>query len=152
MTNDVIRRLYRVSVGVATGANMIGTGVIFVLVAILNADVFARGVLHDPIRGVVEAVIFSLALVVFLQLPDVVRSNRLTRSDGLLLLLFESRPNVARMASRTIDFVAGVFMCPIAWTMWPEFVESIETCHFITPPGRREDTGCSGIFATRKCC
>ena len=134
MANDVIRRLYRVSVGVATGANMIGTGVIFVLVAILNADVFARGVLHDPIRGVVEVVIFSLALVVFLQLPDVVRSNRLTRSDGLLLLLFESRPNVARMASRTIDFVAGVFMCLIAWTMWPEFVESIETCHFITPP------------------
>lgn len=164
MSSDALRRFYNASVSVATVANMVGTGIIFILVAILNADVFARGVLHDPIRGVVEMVIFSLALIVFLQLPDVVRSNRLTRSDGMLLMLFESRPNAARMLTRLIDFTAGIFMALVAWTMWPEFVETFESCHFFTPPefgpepsgdfladmsaafGRCEYAGTPGIF------
>ncbi|CAN0506260.1 unnamed protein product, partial [Scytosiphon promiscuus] len=121
MSNNALRRFYSASISVATIANMVGTGIIFVLVAILNADVVARGVFHDPIRGVVEMVIFSLALIVFMQLPDVVRSNRLTRSDGMLLMLFESRPEAARILTRVIDLVAGIFMALIAWTMWPEF-------------------------------
>lgn len=164
MSSEMFRRFYRASVSVATVANMVGTGIIFVLVAILNADVFARGVLHDPIRGVVEMVIFSLALIVFMQLPDVVRSNRLTRSDGMLLMIFESRPQAARLLTRFIDLVAGVFMALVAWTMWPEFIESFESCHFFTPPefgpvptgefladmsaafGRCEYSGTPGIF------
>lgn len=164
MSNNAFRRFYRASVSVATSANMVGTGIIFVLVAVLNADVVARGVFHDPIRGVVEMVIFSLALIVFMQLPDVVRSNRLTRSDGMLLMLFESRPGAARALTRVIDLIAGIFMALVAWTMWPEFVESFETCHFFTPPefgpeptgeffadlsaafGRCEYSGTPGIF------
>ncbi len=134
MSSNALRRFYSLSVSVATAANMVGTGIIFVLVAILNADVVARGAFHDPIRGVVEMVIFSLALIVFMQLPDVVRSNRLTRSDGMLLLLFETRPRAARMLTRLIDLIAGIFMALIAWTMWPEFVESFESCHFFIPP------------------
>lgn len=164
MSNEAFRRFYSASVSVATVANMVGTGIIFILVGILNADVFARGVLHDPIRGVVEMVIFSLALIVFMQLPDVVRSNRLTRSDGMLLMMFESRPGAARILVRFIDLVAGIFMAMVAWTMWPEFVESFETCHFFVPPefgpeptgvfladmsaafGRCEYSGTPGIF------
>lgn len=164
MSNNALRRFYSASISVATIANMVGTGIIFVLVAILNADVVARGVFHDPIRGVVEMVIFSLALIVFMQLPDVVRSNRLTRSDGMLLMLFESRPEAARILTRVIDLVAGIFMALIAWTMWPEFIESFETCHFFTAPefgpeptgefladlsaafGRCEYSGTPGIF------
>ena len=163
MSNDLLRRFFRAAISVATAANMVGTGVIFVLVAILNADVFARGVLNDPIRGVVEMVIFSLALVVFLQLPDVVRSNRLTRSDGMLLLLFESRPAAARILSRAIDLVAGIFMGLVAWIMWPEFLDSFESYFFTAPEfgaaptgvfladlsaafGRCEYSGTPGIF------
>ena len=134
MTAFSFRRLFSGSVSIAMWANMIGTCLIFVLVAILNADVVARGVFHAPIRGVVEMVIFSLVLVVFLQLPDVVRSNRLTRSDGFLLVLQSGWPVLGNLLARTIDFAAGIFMCLVAWTIWPEFVESIETCHFITPP------------------
>jgi hypothetical protein len=25
-------------------------------------------------------------------------------------------------------------MCLIVWTVWPEFTESFESCHFFTPP------------------
>ena len=164
MINAFFRRFFNGSVSVAIVANTIGTMLIFALVAILNADVVARGILHDPINGVVELVIFSLALIVFLQLPDVVRSNRLTRSDGFLHLIHGFKPKVACNISRIIDFIAGVFMVLIAWTVWPEFVESYETCSFFVAPefgppltgdffrdlsdafGRCEYAGTPGIF------
>ena len=131
---DLIRRLYSPIVGTAIAANAVGTIVIFLLIAVMNFDVVARGVFHAPLRGVVEMVIFSLILIVFLQLPDVVRNNRLTRSDGFLVLAEGRFPKFSETLYRCIDIASCVFMGLIAWTMWPEFVESIETCHFLTPP------------------
>ncbi len=131
---ESIRRFYSPFVSVAIFANAVGTVVIFLLVAVMNADVVARGVFHAPLKGVVEVVIFSLILIVFLQLPDVVRSNRLTRSDGFLVLAENRFPGFANGLSRLIDAAACIFMGLITWTMWPEFIESFETCHFFTPP------------------
>lgn len=129
-----IRCLCLPFISLASLANIVGTLVIFLLVAVMNVDVIARGVFHAPLNGVVEVVIFSLILIVFLQLPDVVRHNRLTRSDGFLTLGQRAFPKFANGLSRVIDLFGCVFMALIAWTMWPEFTESIETCHFITPP------------------
>ena len=129
-----VRCLYFPFVSLASLANVIGTLVIFMLVATMNVDVVARGIFHAPLKGVVEVVIFSLILIVYMQLPDVVRHNRLTRSDGFLVLGKKAFPRVARVISRLIDLAGCIFMGLIAWTMWPEFVHSIETCHFITPP------------------
>ncbi len=131
---SVVRRFYSPVIGTAIAANAIGTIVIFLMVAVMNIDVVARGIFHAPLRGVVEMVIFSLVLIVFLQLPDVVRNNRLTRSDGFLVFAEDRFPAFAGALSRIIDLAACIFMGLITWTMWPEFVESIETCHFITPP------------------
>lgn len=128
------QRTYSSIVRIAIIANAVGTAVIFLLVGIMNIDVIARGLFHAPLRGVVEVVIFSLILIVFLQLPDVVRSNRLTRSDGFLVFAEERFPRFAGLSSRLIDLVSAVFMALIAWTVWPEFHESIGSCHFFTPP------------------
>lgn len=125
-----LRRLYRPIVAVAKIANTLGTIVIFGLVAIMNVDVIARGVFHAPLRGVVEVVIFSLVLIVFLQLPDVIHSNRLTRSDGFLSLAGRKMLGLGDGIRRVIDFAAFIFMALITWTIWPEFLESFETCQF----------------------
>ena len=130
----MIQRAYHPIVTVAIIANAVGTAVIFLLVGIMNIDVIARGLFHAPLRGVVEVVIFSLVLIVFLQLPDVVRSNRLTRSDGFLAFAGERFPRLAGVSSRLIDLVSAVFMALIAWTVWPEFHESFGSCHFFAPP------------------
>lgn len=122
------------AVRLATLSNMVGTAVLFILVGVMNVDVVARGLFHAPFRGVVEVVIFSLVLIVFLQLPNVVEGNRLTRSDGFLMLMRHRHPVFASALSRLIDLVAGVFMAMIAWTMWPEFVEAFESCHFFSQP------------------
>jgi TRAP-type C4-dicarboxylate transport system permease small subunit len=134
MTNRALRQICHASVTVALAANMIGTAVIFVLIAIMNIDVISRGLFNAPFRGVVEVVIFSLILIVYLQLPDVVRSNRLTRSDGFLTYAGDRFPRFSAAAARAIDGVSAVFMAMIAWTIWPEFVDSISSCHFLTPP------------------
>ena len=132
--NQSLRRAYAPFMITARIANAVGTAVIFLLVAIMNIDVIARGFFHAPLRGVVEIVIFSLVLIVFLQLPDVVHHNRLTRSDGFLAYAEKRWPNLANVASRIIDGLSAIFMGLIAWTVWPEFLESIGSCHFITPP------------------
>ena len=77
---------------IAIAANAIGTLVVLALVAVVNFDVVARGVFNAPFLGAVEVVQFSMVLIVFLQLPDVIRVGRLTRSDGFLQLLDRARP------------------------------------------------------------
>ena len=131
---QLIRRAHIVLNRIAVGANAVGTLVLFVLVAVMNVDVVARGVFNAPFRGVVEVVIFSMILIVFLQLPDVVRVDRLTRSDGFLAVIGEKRPDIARLMARIIDAIACIFMGLIVWTMWPEFVEAFGSCHYFTPP------------------
>ena len=129
-----IRCLFLPFMMLASFANIIGTLVIFALVATMNFDVVARGIFHAPLKGVIEVVIYSLILIVFMQLPDVVRHNRLTRSDGFLTFGQVAFPRFTTILSRLIDAIGCVFMALIAWTMWPEFLESIESCHFITAP------------------
>lgn len=161
-----IRRFYAPFVTVAMIANAVGTLVIFALVAIMNVDVFSRSLFNQPIRGVFEVVIFSLALIVYLQLPDVVRSNRLTRSDGFLMLSQARFPRFGDVLTRGIDLLAGIFMAMIAWATWPEFVDSYGSCRFVLGPefggpidgglwaqfvagwGRCEYYGTPGIFTT----
>jgi len=128
------RRATDVVKTVAIAANAIGTLTVLVLVVVMNIDVVARGVFHAPFLGVVEIVIFSMILIVFLQLPDVVRVNRLTRSDGFLGLLEGWRPGAARVLSRMIDLLACVAMAMIAYATYPELVEAFESCHYFTPP------------------
>ena len=129
-----LRKIESWVVAVAIVANVSGALVLLALVAIMNVDVISRNLFHAPFRGVVEVVVFSLALIVFLQLPDVVRTGRLTRSDGFLSLLRSRTPRLGNALARILDGVACMFMCLIVWTVWPEFVDAFESCHFFTPP------------------
>ena len=119
---------------IAIVSNAAGTLAVLVLVIVMNVDVVARGMFNAPFLGVIEVVIFSMVLIVFLQLPDVVRVDRLTRSDGFLAVLGASRPGTARTLTRIVDGIACVFMGIVAFATWPEFVDTIESCHYFTPP------------------
>jgi TRAP-type C4-dicarboxylate transport system permease small subunit len=120
---------------IAMAANVCGTLVVLALVVIVNIDVIARGVFSAPFRGSVEVVQFSMVLIVFLQLPDVVRVDRLTRSDGLLTMMGNRRPVAARWLSKIINAVSAMLMALIAYAIWPEFVEAWETGDFFGTPG-----------------
>ena len=116
-------------------ANAAGTFVVIALIAVVNYDIIARGVFNKPFLGAVEVVQFSMVLIVFLQLPDVIRVGRLTRSDGFLNLMRANKPAVGRTMSRVIDALSGVFMILVAVAIWPEFLEMWESKDFFGVPG-----------------
>ena len=120
---------------IAMIANACGTLVVLALVAVVNYDVVARGVFNLPFMGAVEVVQFSMVLIVFLQLPDVVRVNRLTRSDGFLVVAAKKLPRFTRVLGQLINLVAAIFMLLVAIAIWPEFVEMLETRDFFGVPG-----------------
>lgn len=119
---------------VAIGANAVGTLTVLVLVVVMNIDVFSRNVFHAPFLGVVEIVVFSMILIVFLQLPDVIRVNRLTRSDGFLILIRDRHPGFADALYRAIDTIACILMALVAYATYPAFIEAFETCHYFSKP------------------
>jgi len=121
--------------GVAIAANAVGTLVVVALIAIVNYDIVARGIFNKPFLGAVEVVQFSMVLIFFLQLPDVVRMGRMTRSDGFLNLMRARRPAVGRIQSMLIDLASAAFMIIVAVAMWPEFVEMWESQDFFGVPG-----------------
>lgn len=125
----------RIAGGIAMAANAAGTFVVIALIAVVNYDIVARGLFNKPFLGAVEVVQFSMVLIVFLQLPDVIRVGRLTRLDGFLGLMRSKRPAVGSALSRIIDFVSGVFMVLVAIAIWPEFLEMWESNDFFGVPG-----------------
>ena len=121
--------------GVAIGLNAFGTLVVLLLVAIVNFDVVARGVFNAPFLGAVEVVQFSMVLIVFLQLPDVVRVSRLTRSDGFLVVLGHKYPRFGAAVRHVIEAISAIFMALILVAVWPEFLDMWETKDFFGVPG-----------------
>lgn len=135
MLNAALSAIQTLANGIAKAANAVGTFVVLGLVAIVNYDVVARGVFNKPFMGAVEVVQFAMVLIVFLQLPDVVRVNRLTRSDGFLTVMGGIYPRFANAWRRVINTISAVFMALIAITIWPEFVEMLRTRDFFGVPG-----------------
>ena len=125
----------KIAGGIAMAANAAGTFVVIALIAVVNYDIVARGLFNKPFLGAVEVVQFSMVLIVFLQLPDVIRVGRLTRSDGFLSLMTVKAPSAGRFLRRLIDLISAGFMVLVAVAIWPEFVEMWETKDFFGVPG-----------------
>ncbi|MGI9391211.1 MAG: TRAP transporter small permease subunit [Boseongicola sp.] len=121
--------------GIAISANVVGTLVVLVLVVVVNFDVVARGVFNAPFLGAVEVVQFSMVLIVFLQLPDVVRVDRLTASDGFLIVVGKRFPNFTSALRRGINALAAVFMGIVAVAIYPQFTEMWHSSDYFGVPG-----------------
>ena len=131
----MIRTFDTIASGVAKLANAAGTIVIILLVLMVNYEIIARGLFNKPFKGTYELVQFSLVLIVFLQLPDVIRAGRLTRSDGFLALMSRRRPPMGKLMSRLIDGISLCFMIIVAYAIWPEFLDMWETQDYFGVPG-----------------
>ena len=130
-----LRHIERFIERIAILANAIGTLVVLGLVVVVNYDIVAREFYGKPFHGAVELVQFSMVLIVFLQLPDVVRVNRLTRSDGFLSIAQTRWPLLAVYLNRFIHLIACIFMLLVAIAIWPEFLDMWETKHYFGVPG-----------------
>lgn len=121
--------------GVALGANATGTLMVLALVIVVNYDMLARTLANRPLHGTIELVQFAMVLIVFLQLPDVIRAGRLTRSDGFLVLLANRAPRAADLLRRAIDLLSFAVMALIAVASFPLFFEMWESQDYFGIPG-----------------
>lgn len=135
MLKSAFAVLCRVANILAIASNALGTLVVLALVVILSIDVIARGVFSAPIKGTYEMVQFSVVLIVFLQLADVVRVDRLTRSDGFLNVVHQRRPGIAANMRRIINAISAIFMSLIAYITFPEFLHMWNTQDYFGIPG-----------------
>ena len=135
MLQSALAGLSRVANFLAIAANVAGTLTVLTLVAILNVDVIARSVFNAPLKGTYEIVQLSVVLIVFLQLADVVRVDRLTRSDGFLNFLYSRRPKLTTNIRRIINAVSAIFMGLIAYITFPDFIKMWGTQDFFGIPG-----------------
>ena len=101
----------------------------------VNYDIVARGLFNRPFHGAIELVQFAMVLIVFLQLPEVIRVDRLTRSDGFLLLIGIRHPRIEAAMRRIIDAPPSVLMTLIAITIFPEFLKMWATQDYFAIPG-----------------
>jgi TRAP-type C4-dicarboxylate transport system permease small subunit len=95
------------------GLNSAGTAIIFIMMVIINVDVFARFLFNSPIDGVTELVELSIVAIVFLQLGDAVRCGRLTRSDGLYTRRLKRKPKLGHMLGMFFDLSGAFFFSAI---------------------------------------
>jgi len=135
MFQSAFAGLSRVANFLAITTNALGTLVVLGLVVILNVDVIARGLFSSPLKGTYEIVQFSVVMIVFLQLPDVVRVDRLTRSDGFLTVIGAKRPGLAATFRRIINAISAIFMGLIAYITFPEFLHMWDTQDYFGVPG-----------------
>ena len=135
MLTSAVAGLTRGANTLAIVANALGTLGVLALVVVLNVDVIARGIFSAPLKGTYEMVQFSVVLIVFLQLADVVRVDRLTRSDGFLTLVQARRPTFAANMRRIINAVSAIFMGLIAYITYPEFLKMWATQDYFGVPG-----------------
>lgn len=104
--------------------NVVGTLLIVAIMLLVNADVIGRGLLNLPVSGVPEMVSMSIVAIVFLQVAQTFRMNRLTRSDALLGALQNKRPRLRAVVELIFAVGALFIMLQLLRASWPLFVKS----------------------------
>ena len=101
------------------------------LMLMVNIDVFSRLLFNRPLPGTVEIVSIAIIAIVFLQLPDCLRSGRIMRSDALLRRLTLRRPRLVCWLELTYHLVgAGLFMT-IAIAGMPRLTDALAMGEFV---------------------
>ena len=134
-----LRRLFsflsRLTDNISIGANTLGSLIVLFVVLVVNLEVIRRTLFDAPIHGIIEIVEISIISIVFLQLADVVRTGRMTRSDAVLIKVGLVRPAVGGLLRRVFDLMAAAFMVLLLFATIPELVEAWDDDTFVGTEG-----------------
>ncbi|RJR35527.1 MAG: TRAP transporter small permease [Desulfobacteraceae bacterium] len=104
--------------------NSLGTGWIFVLLLLINADIISRTVFNSPVRGVTEIVGMTIVGCVFLQLAHALKVGRLTRSDIILARLERNHLQIKQALEAVYNLVGGFVLSILVVYSIPLFIEA----------------------------
>ncbi len=117
------------------GMNALGSFWILLLVLLVTFDALGRTFLNLPIEGTHEMIQISVVGIVFLQLADTIRIDRLTRSDSLLAILDQRWPRLGAALQCVYCMLGAVFMGVGLWGSVPLLKEAIERGSYIGNDG-----------------
>jgi len=121
--------------GATAFANVMGSFLIVMLVALIAVDVAGRNFFGVPISGVPEMVSLSIVAIVFLQAPQALRSGRFTRSDGVIDMLRKKAPNITHWLENIFDLVGLSVLAAILYSHWPILLRSWQRGDFVGAVG-----------------
>jgi C4-dicarboxylate transporter DctM subunit len=110
-----------------SGLNSAGTGWIFVMMVLINADVLSRALFNLPISGVPLVISLSIIAVVFLQLPDALRNGRMTRNEVVLSRLEAKGSPWAHILHAVFHLAGLATMVVVCVYGYPLLVKAWET-------------------------
>jgi len=103
--------------------NAIGTTWIFVIMILINSDVFMRYLFNSPVRGVPLVISLSIIGIVFFQMPDTLKRGRFTRNDAFIGRLLHRKPVVGNFVEMFYNAAGAVMMATLVWYEYPFFVK-----------------------------
>jgi TRAP-type mannitol/chloroaromatic compound transport system permease small subunit len=115
--------------------NAIGTAWIFVLMVLINADIFGREAFGAPVRGVTEIVSMSIVAIVFLQLAHTLWAGRITRSDALITRLTNRLPRLGYALQSLYHLTGAVLFAIIFQASLPYFTKALEIDEYVGAAG-----------------
>lgn len=128
--------LLRVIDAITQGLNIAGSCLILALMVLIGIDVAGRNLFGIPLPGVPEIVTLSIVAIVFLQIPQVMREDRMTKTEALGAILAARAPRLARMLESLFDLVGAAVVGVIVWSTWPLFVKAWTKNDFIGAIGQ----------------
>ena len=134
-SRSMLDRVLRLLDGVTMVFNVAGTVLIVGLMVLIGADVAGRQAFNAPIPGVPEMVSLSIVAIVFLQVPQALRSGRFTRSDALINLLWQRRPRLAAIVELAFDAIAIAILGALLYAAWPLFLKDWQRNTFVGAVG-----------------
>jgi TRAP-type mannitol/chloroaromatic compound transport system permease small subunit len=115
--------------------NAIGSIWVFVIMILVVADVAGRYVFNAPISGVPLVITMSLIGIAFMQLPDALRNNRLTRNEALLGPLLAHRPRAGHALQALFHLAGALLMALLVVYVAPMFEKAWATDSFLGARG-----------------
>lgn len=98
-----------------------GTLGILGIMALILADVVARGLLSRPLVGVPEMVAMAILGIVFLQLANTLANGKLTRADVLLDLIYRRSQRAGLLSDALMHAVGAALIGVLVNAFWPLF-------------------------------
>ncbi len=101
--------------------SVLGTIWIFVLLVLVNTDVFGRGLFNAPLPGVPEILGLSIVGIVYLQLPNTLWAGRLTRAEFLSEAVDRRWPRAGSLLRALYHLLGLALLAIMLFALLPEF-------------------------------
>ena len=127
--------LARVFARVLQILSSLGTAWIFILMLVITVDVVGRTAFTRPLPGVPELVAISIVAIVFLSLPQALRSGRITRVESLSDFISRKLPRVGHALMAFYSVLGIALFCALFVASRPMFVKAWVTNDYVGVEG-----------------